>query len=161
MSSPNHLTTTKAHQLFIEDNDNIDVRKKYIIKTLHPPIVMKDALNKEYCDNKLLSSINKTDKLNKNITELRKGKLEEITNSQLNENIIPLPSSTTNGGSDLIDDQTVELVSLKSDNLSTLANEITEIETNFVRFGNKVSADTISKYNDFENIEGNRKSFYY
>ena len=62
MSSPNHLTTTKAHQLFSEDIDNFNVRKKYIIKTLHPPIDMKDALNTEYCDNNLLSSNKKTDK---------------------------------------------------------------------------------------------------
>ena len=49
-SSPNHLTTTKAHQLFL-DNDNIDMREKYIIKNLRPPIDMKDAFNEEYCEN--------------------------------------------------------------------------------------------------------------
>ena len=27
ISSPNHPTTTKAHQLFLEENDNIDMRK--------------------------------------------------------------------------------------------------------------------------------------
>ena len=26
ISSPNHLTTTKSHQLFSEGNDNIDMR---------------------------------------------------------------------------------------------------------------------------------------
>ena len=54
ISSPNHLTTTQAHQLLLEDNDNIDMRKKYINKNLHPPIDMKDAVNKEHCDKNLL-----------------------------------------------------------------------------------------------------------
>ena len=76
--------------------------------------------------------------------------MKKFSTVQLNAITIRIPSSTTNGGSDWIDDQTVELVSLNSDNLSTLANKITEIETNFVRFGNKVSADTISKYNEFK-----------
>ena len=49
ISSLNHLTTTKAHQLFLDDNDNIDMRKKCIIKNLHPPIDLKDAV-KKYCD---------------------------------------------------------------------------------------------------------------
>ena len=119
ISSTNHLTTTKAHQFFLEDNDNIDMRKKYIIKNLHPPIDVKDAVNEEYCDNNLLSSDNKTDILRRNITELRKGEFEEVTTGQLNAYIIRLPSSTTNGGSVWIDDQTVELVSPNSDNLST------------------------------------------
>ena len=43
---------------------------------------------------------------------------------------------------------TVELVSPNSSNISTLANKLTEIETNIVHFGEKVSADTIYKYNE-------------
>ena len=131
ISSPNHLTTTKAHQLFLEDNDNFEMRKNKKIKNLHPPIDMKDAVNKEYWDNNVLSSYNKMEKLSKKITELRKCEFEEVTNGQLNASIIRLPSSTTNGGSVSTDDQTVELVSLNSDNLSTLANKITESETTF------------------------------
>ena len=46
ISSPHHLTTTKAHQLDLEDSDYIDMRTKYIIKNFHPPIDMKDAVKK-------------------------------------------------------------------------------------------------------------------
>ena len=61
-----------------------------------------------------------------------------------------MPSSTTNGESAWIDGDTVELVSLNSSNISTLAKKLTEIKTNIVHFGNKVSADTISKYNELK-----------
>ena len=86
--------------------------------------------------------------LSKNITELRKIKFEKLTTGQLNANIIRLPSYTTNGGAVWIVDQRVELVSLNSVKVSTLANKLTEIEGSFVRFGNKNSADTISKDNE-------------
>ena len=79
---------------------------------------------------------------------------------QLNANIIGLPSSTTNGDTIWIDGDSVELVSLNSSNISKLANKITEIETNIVHFANKVSADTISNYNElkmkFDNNEFNQ-----
>ena len=55
-ASSNTLTLIKARGLFLEDN---------------PPIDEKDV-NKEYCDNNLLSSSNKMEILSKNITELRK-----------------------------------------------------------------------------------------
>ena len=57
-----------------------------------------------------------------------------------------MPSSITNGDTVWIDCDTAELVSLNSSNISTLANKMTEIETNIVHFGNKNSADTILKY---------------
>ena len=142
----NNLTISKAHGLFLEDNDNIDMKDTYKITNVHPPIDQKDVVNKEYCDNNLLSSNNKIDILGKNITQIRKGKFEEVTIGQLNANIIGLPSSTTNGDTVWIDGYTVELVSFNWSNISTLANKITEIETNIVRFGNKVSADNLSKY---------------
>ena len=56
----------------------------------------------------------------------------------------------TNGDTVWIDGDTVELISLNSFNISTLANKLTEIETNIVHSGNKVSADTISKYNELK-----------
>ena len=42
----NNLTTNKAHHLFLEDNDNFDL--KYIYKTtnVRPPIDEKDVVNK-------------------------------------------------------------------------------------------------------------------
>ena len=124
ISSPNHLKISKAHQSFLEDDNNIDMKSNYIVKIFHPPIDMKHAVNKEFCDNKLLSSNNKTDILSKNLTELRKGEIEEVTSGQLNANTIRLPSSLTNGGSVWIDHKTVELVSLNSSNISTLANKL-------------------------------------
>ena len=42
------------------------------------------------------------------------------------------------------------MIQLNSSNISTLANNLTEIETNIVDFGNKVSTDTISKYNELK-----------
>ena len=111
---------------------------------------MKEAVNKDYYDNNLLSSNNKTDILSKNITELRKGEFEEVTSGQLKAKIIQLLSSTTSGGFVWIDDQTFDLVSLKSDKLSKLTNKITEIETNIVRFGKKISAEKIYKYNQLK-----------
>ena len=149
-TSMNNLTLSRAHGLFLEDNDNIDMKDTYKITNVHAPIDQKDVVNQEYCDNRLLSYNNKIDILSKNTTELRKGKFEEVTIGQLNANIIGLPSSTTNGDTVWIDGDTIELVSLNSSNISTLANKLTEIETNIVHFGNKVSADTISKYNELK-----------
>ena len=149
-TSTNNLTLSKARGLFLEDNDNIDMKDTYKITNLHPPIDEKDVVNKEYCDNNLLSSNNKIDILSKNITELRKGKFEEIKIDRLNGNSIGLPSSTINRKTVWIDGDTVELVSLNSSNISTIASKLSEIETNIVHFANKISADTISKYNELK-----------
>ena len=148
--STNNLTLSKARGLLLEDNNNIDMKYTYKITNVHPPIDEQNVVNKEYCDNNLLSSKNKIDILSKNITELRKGKLEEVTTDQLSADIIGLQSSTTIGDTVWIDGDTVELVSLSSSNVSTLANKLSEIETNIVHFCNKVSADTISKYNELK-----------
>ena len=122
-TSMNNLTLSKAHGLFLEDNDNIDMKDTYKITHVHPPLDEKDVVNKDYCDNNLLSSNNKIDILSKNITELRKGKFEEVTIGRLNANVIGLPSSTINGDTVWIDGDIVELVSLNSSNISTLANK--------------------------------------
>ena len=61
----NNLTTNKARQLFLEDNDNIDMKDTYKITNVHPPIDQKDFVNKVYCDNNLLSSSDKIDNLSK------------------------------------------------------------------------------------------------
>ena len=146
-TSTDNLTLSKARGLFLEDNDNIDMKDTYKITNVRPPIDEKDV-NKEYCNNNLLSSNIKIVILSKNITELRKDMVKEVTIGQLNANIIVLPSSTTNGDIVWIDGDTIELVSLNSSNISTLTNKMTEIETNTVHICNKVSADTISKYNE-------------
>ena len=65
----NNLTTNKACQLFLEDNNNIGMKDTYKITSVHQPIDEKDVVNKEYCDNNLLSSSNKLDNLSKNRTE--------------------------------------------------------------------------------------------
>ena len=83
----NNLTLSKAHGLFLEDNDNIDMKDTYKITNVQPPIDQKDVVNKEYCDNNLLSPNNKLNILSKNITKLRKGEFEEVTTSQLSANI--------------------------------------------------------------------------
>ena len=77
-TSTNNLTLSKACGLFLEDNDNIDMKDTYKITNVHPPIDEKDNL---------LSSSNKIDILGKNITELRKGEFDKVTTKtlQLNE----------------------------------------------------------------------------
>ena len=121
-TSTNNLTLSKARGLFLEDNDNIDMKDTYKIPHVHPPIDEKDVVNKEYCDNNLLSSNNKIDILGKNITELRKGEFDKVTTKtlQLNE---------TRVNDELINEFTES------------ANEV----TNTVNFCNKVAADTNSK----------------
>ena len=154
MGNRNNLTLSQARGLFLEDNDNIDLKYIYKITNVHPPTDEKDVVNKEYCENNLLSSDNKVDILSKNITELGKGKFEEVAIA----NIIGLQSSTTNGDTVWIDGDTVELVSHNSSNISTLASELSEIKTNIVHICNKVSADTISKYNELK-VEFDNKKF--
>ena len=78
-TSTNNLTLSKARGLFLEDNDNIDMKDNCKITNIHPPIDEKDVVNKEYCDNNLLSSNTKIDILSKNITELRKGDFDKVT----------------------------------------------------------------------------------
>ena len=57
----NNLTPNKARQLFFEDNHKIDMKDTSKITNVHPLIDEKDVVNKEYCDNNLLSSSNKID----------------------------------------------------------------------------------------------------
>ena len=134
LGSTNNLTLSKARGLFLEDNDNIDMKDTYKITNVHPPIDEKDVVNKEYCDKNLLSSSNKVDILSRNITELRKGDFDKVTTktlqlneTQVNENLIK------------------EFI--KS------ANEV----TNVVNFCNKVAADSISKYNQLKQEIDNNK----
>ena len=82
-TSTNNLTLIKAPGLFLEDNDNIDMKDTFKIINVHPPIDETDVVNKEYCDNNLLSFNNKTDSLSKNITELRKGEFDKVTTKTL------------------------------------------------------------------------------
>ena len=134
LTSTNNLTLSKARGLFLEDNDNIDMKDTYKITNVHPPLDEKDVVNEEYCDNNLLSSSNKIGILSRNITELRKGDFDKVTTktlqlneTQVNENLIK------------------EFI--KS------ANEV----TNTVNFCNKVAADTISKYNQLKQEFDNNK----
>ena len=136
-TSTNNLTLSKARGLFLEDNDNIDMKDTYKITNVHPPIGEKDVVKKEYCDNTLLSSNNKIEILSKNITELRKGEFDKVTTKtiQLNETRV-----------------NVELIN----EFIESANKV----TNTVNFCNRVAADTISKYNqlkqEFDNNEFNQ-----
>ena len=118
----NNLTTNKARELFLEDNDNIDMEDTYKIINTEPPIHEKDIVNQEYCDNNLLSSNNKS--LSRNITELRKGDFIKVTTKRLQLNKIQVIEELFN-----------EFI--KS------ANKV----TNTVNFCNRVPSDTICKYN--------------
>ena len=134
MGNGNNLTLNKARGFFLQDNDNIDMKDTYKITKVHPPIDEKDVVNKEYCDNKLLSSSNKIDILSRIITELREGDFDNVTTKilQLNE---------TQVNKELI----IEFIES--------ANEV----TNTVKFCNKVAADTISKYNQLKQEFDNSK----
>ena len=72
MGNGNNLTLSNARGLFLEDNDNFDMKDTCKITNVHLPIDEKDVLNKEYCDNNLLTTItnNKIEILSKNKTEL-------------------------------------------------------------------------------------------
>ena len=133
-TSTNNLTLSKARGLFLEDNDNTDMKDTYKITNVHPPIDEKDVVNKEFCDNNFLSSNNKIDILSKNITELRKGEFDKVTTKTLKLN-------ETQVNDELINE------------FIESANEV----TNIVKFCNKVAADTIAKYNQKEQKFDNNK----
>ena len=78
-SVKNNLTPSKPRQLFLEDNDNIDMKDTYKITNVNLHMNEKDVVNKEYCDKNLLSSSNKIDILSKNIAELRQGDFDKAT----------------------------------------------------------------------------------
>ena len=133
-TSTKNLTLSKARGLFLEDNDNIDIEDTHKITNVHPPRDGKDVVNKEYCDNNLLSSSNKIDILSRNITELRTGDFDKVTTKtiQLNETQV----------------------------IEELINEFIESTNevrNTVKFCNKVAADTISKYNQLKQEFDNNK----
>ena len=132
--STNNITLSKARGLFLEDNDNIDIKDTYKIINVHPPIDEKDVVNKEYGDNNLLSSNNKIDILSKNITELRKGEFDKVTTKKL-------PLNETRVNDELINE------------FIESANEV----TNIVKFCNKIAADTISKYDQLKQEFDNNK----
>ena len=126
-TSTNNLTLSYARGLFLESNDDIDMKDTYKNTIVHPPIDEKDVVNKEYCDNNLLSSNNKIDILTKNITGLRKGEFDKVTTKTLQLNEIRVNDELIN-----------EFIES--------ANE----GTNTVNFFYKVAADTISKYNQLK-----------
>ena len=133
-TSTNNLTLSKARGLFLEDNDNIDMKDTYKITNVHPPIDEKDVVNKEYCDNNLLSSSNERDILRRNITELRKGEFDKVTT-------ITLQLNETQVNEELINQYNKSAIEV----------------TNSVKFCNKVAADTISKYNQLKQEFDNNK----
>ena len=123
-TSTNNLTLSKAHKLFLEDNDNIEMKNTYEITNVHPPMDEEDVINEKFCDNKLLSSSNKIYYLIKNITDLRKGEFDKVTT------------------------KTLQLK--RTQVIDELINEFikTAIEvTNTVNFCNRVVSGTIFKYN--------------
>ena len=114
------------------------MKNSYKITNVHPPIDEEDVFNKEYCDNNLLPSSNKIDFLSRNITELRKGNFDKVTTKTLHLNKIQVNEE--------------------------LINEFIKSAkfTKTVSFCNKVTSDTISKYNqlkqEFDNNKFNQNS---
>ena len=110
------------------------MKDTYKNSNVHPPIDEKDVVNKEYCDNNLLSSSNNIDILRRNTTELRKGEFDKVTTKtlQLNETQV-------------------------NDELINEFIESTNEVTDTVKFCNKVAADTISKYNQLKQEFDNSK----
>ena len=133
-SVKNNLTPNKNRQLFLEDNDNIDLKDTYKITNVHTPIDEKDVVYKEYCDKNLLSSSNKIDILSRYITELRKRDFDEVTTKTLQLNKIQVNQELIN-----------EFINS--------ANEV----TNSVNFCKKVASDTIAKYNQLKLVIDNNK----
>ena len=133
-TSTNNLTLSKDRGLFLEDNDNNNMKDTYKITNDHPPTDEKDVVNKEFCDNNLLSSSNKIDILSKNITELRKSDFDKVTTKtlQLNE---------TQVNEELINE------------FIESTNEV----RNTAKFCDKVAADTISRYNQLKQEFDNNK----
>ena len=130
----NNLTQSKVRGLFLEDNDDIDMKDTYKIPNDHPPRDEKDVVSTEYCDNNLLSSSNKIDILSRNITELRKRDFDKVTTKTLQ-----LKETQVN---------------------EKLINEFIESTNevrNTVKFCNKVAADTISKFNQLKQEFDNNK----
>ena len=103
------------------------MKDTYKITNVLPPIDEKDVVNKEYCDNNLISSSNKIDILSRNITELRKGDFDKVTTKTLQLNETQINEELIN-----------EFI------------ESTNEVRNTVKFCNKVAADTISKCNQIK-----------
>ena len=47
---------SRAHQLFLEDNDDIDMKGTYKNKNVNQHIDKRNVINKDYCNNNLISS---------------------------------------------------------------------------------------------------------
>ena len=75
----NNLTTNKVRQLFLEDNNKIDIKYNYRITIVHPAIDLKKVFLMKSFLTIIFSSPNKNVVLSKNITELRKGEFEQNT----------------------------------------------------------------------------------
>ena len=110
------------------------MKDTYIITNVHLAIDEKDVVNKEYCDNNLLSSSIKINILSRNLTEIRKGDFDKVTTKTLQLNKIQVNE---------------ELII----EFNKTANEV----TNAFNFCNKVASDTISKYNLLKLVIDNNK----
>ena len=82
-TSTNNIKLSRARKLFLEDNDNIDMKNTYTFTNVHHPIGRKDAVNKQTCDSNSLASSKKIDILIKNLTKPRKVEFDKITTKTL------------------------------------------------------------------------------
>ena len=110
------------------------MKDTYKVTNVNPPIDEKDVLNKEYCDNNLLSSSNKIEILRRNITELRKGDFDKVTTKTLQ----------------------VKETQVNEELINEFIESTNEV-TNTVKFCNKVAGGTIAKYNQIKQEFDNNK----
>ena len=123
--------------LLLEDNDNIDMKDTYKITNVHPPIVEKYVVDKDYRYSNSLSSSNKINILIKNITQLKKVDFDKVTTKTLQLNKMQV-------NEELIIEFNKSKIEVK----------------NTVNFCDKVAGDTTSKYNQLKQ-EFDKKSEYY
>ena len=133
-ASSNNLTLSKARVLFLESNDNIDMKDNYNITNVHPPIDEKYVVNKEFCDKNLLSGSKIIDISSKNTTEIRKGDFDRVRANTLQ----------------------LHKIHVNEELFNEFIKSVNEV-TNTVNICNKVASDTISKYNQLKQEFDNNK----
>ena len=56
LKTANNLTLNKAFQLFLEDNEKLDMNNQHFVNNLTIPTSIKGGVNIQYCDINLITS---------------------------------------------------------------------------------------------------------